>query len=216
MRRIVGPIGVRESGDTDPRDRRARRRTSYNEEGVRYAREKIGDVYEDDGGGDEEDEDDDDEDGGGPTDHLLTFLAPASHVRSSPAVGGSHSARSHSGSRSSQAIVCVGDADSRGRLDDSRPQPAAPRRRDAVIRRSATGDRGGGSAPPRFIVVAVGGGDGDVLANGGISPTVDRGRIVPEITAGNGASWCFFPRRDESVPFGKIRASVLQFAGNYS
>lgn len=178
-------FGVRESGDTDPRDRRARRRTSYNEEGVRYAREKIGDVDEDD-----EEEDDDDGGSGGeaPTDHLLTFLAPAFHVHIGPAVcGRSQSAWSRSGPRSGQAIVCIGDADSRRRRNSPRPQPATPRRRDAVIRRSTSGDRGGGSAPPRIIVVAVGGGGGDVLANGGIYPTVDRGRIVPETTAGNGA-----------------------------
>lgn len=166
-------LGVRESGDTDPRDRRARRRTSYDEEGVRYAREKIGDV-------DEEDDGDDDDDGAcgeAPTDHLLTFLAPASLVCTSPAVGGSHSGsvRSHG-----EPTVSAGDADRRGRRDDPRPQPAAPRRRDAVIRPSATGDRGGGSAPPRTIVVVVG--------DGGICHTVDRGRIVPETTAGNGAS----------------------------
>lgn len=152
---------------------------------MRYAREKLGDVDgEDDGGGGDDDDDE------APTDHrLLTFHAPASQVRSSPAARGGR----QSGPSGATDVCATGDADPRGRRDDPRPHSAAPRRRDAVIRRSACGDRGGGSAPPRIIVVVVGGGGGgDVLANGGPRPTVDRGRIVPETTAGNnGASWRF-------------------------
>lgn len=165
---------------------------------MRYAREKIDSVDEDDGGGGDEEENNDNGGGGGdggseaPTYHLLTFLAPASHIRTTtPGFHGDHcgsscrsQARSHSGPRTSQvgqATVYTGDADTRGRRDDPRSQPAAQRRCDAVIRRSATGDCGGGSASPRIIVVVVDGGD-DVFASGGICPTLERGWIVPETT----------------------------------
>lgn len=177
---------------------------------MRYAREKIDGVDEDDGGGDEEKKEEDDDDGGEtPTNHLLTFLAPASHVRTTtPGFHGDHCesaeyARSRSGpgtSQVGQVTVYTGDADTRGRRDDPRPQPAAQRRCDAVIRRSATGDRGGGSVPPRIIIVVVVDGGDDVLASGGICPTLDRGRIVPETTAGI----TVLPGASHGVPFGNV------------
>ncbi|XP_036143423.1 uncharacterized protein DDB_G0283697-like [Monomorium pharaonis] len=172
----------RESGDTtDLRDRRAPRRTSYNEDGVRYAREKIGEDVDDDdddggGGGDDKESDEEkEEDDEASTDHLLTFLAPASLVRTRSA-----------GQTTATTVRAVCDADSRGRRNDDdddddhhdRPRPLQQPRRhgdDAVIRRSASTGYHDDD-------------DDDVVhASGGTSPTVDRGRIVPETTAGNGA-----------------------------